>query len=138
MHVSAWVCANISPVTHGHAVDLADLSDQAAEIVADTMQALAAPSRIRILSRLAGAPRSVTELARDLDMEQPAVSQQLRVLRELGLVAGDRRGRHVIYSLHDDHVAVLLAEAVAHVQHLVVELDARPERTTHRRRSTAN
>jgi DNA-binding transcriptional ArsR family regulator len=108
-------------VTHGHSVDLAELSDAAAEIVADTMQALATPSRVRILARLAATPRSVTELARDLEMEQPAVSQQLRVLRELGLVAGDRRGRKVIYSLHDDHVAVLLAEAIAHTQHLDTE-----------------
>jgi DNA-binding transcriptional ArsR family regulator len=105
-------------VTRRHTIDLAELSDAAAEIVADTMQALATPSRVRILARLAAAPRSVTELARDLEMEQPAVSQQLRVLRELGLVTGDRRGRQVIYSLHDDHVAVLLAEAIAHTQHL--------------------
>ena len=100
------------------------------------MQALAAPSRIRILSRLAAEPRSVTELARDLDMEQPAVSQQLRVLRELGLVARERHGRQVIYSIHDEHVAVLLAEAVAHAQ----QLDRRnqPQRATHGRRATAS
>ena len=108
-------------MTHGHSVDLAELSDAAAEIVADTMQALSTPSRVRILARLAATPRSVTELARELEMEQPAVSQQLRVLRELGLVTGDRRGRQVIYSLHDDHVAVLLAEAIAHTRHLNTE-----------------
>ena len=51
-------------------------------------------------------------------MEQSAVSQQLRVLRHLGLVVGERRGRSVIYALHDEHVGVLLAEAVAHAEHL--------------------
>ncbi len=79
------------------------------------MQALATPSRVRILTRLASRPRSVSELARELEMEQPAVSQQLR---ELGLVIGERRGRQVIYALDDDHVAVLLTEAVVHTHHL--------------------
>ena len=51
-------------------------------------------------------------------MSQPAVSQQLRVLRHLGLVVGERRGRYVVYELHDDHVAALVDEAVHHVEHL--------------------
>jgi DNA-binding transcriptional ArsR family regulator len=68
----------------------------------------------------------VTELARDVEMEQPAVSQQLRVLRHMGLVVGERQGRQIIYALHDDHVGVLLAEAVSHVEHLRLGLAARP------------
>jgi DNA-binding transcriptional ArsR family regulator len=59
-------------------------------------------------------------------MEQPAVSQQLRVLRHLGLVVGQRDGRQVIYVLHDDHVRSLLAEAVSHTEHLRLGLAARP------------
>ena len=51
-------------------------------------------------------------------MEQSAVSQQLRLLRHLGLVVDERQGRRIIYSLHDEHVGVLLAEAVAHSQHV--------------------
>ena len=66
------------------------------------MQALAAPSRVRILSRLAAGPCSVGALARDVAMEQSAVSQQLRVLRHLGLVVGERDGRQIIYALYDD------------------------------------
>ena len=100
-----------------HTVDLAGLSSEAALEVADTMQALAAASRVRILGRLTAGPCSVKELARDVEMEQPAVSQQLRVLRDLGLVVGKRHGRNTIYKLHDNHVRVLLAEAVAHTEH---------------------
>jgi DNA-binding transcriptional ArsR family regulator len=92
-------------------------ADTAAD-VATAMQALAAPSRVRILGRLRGGPWSVGELAREVGMSQPAVSQQLRVLRHLGLVVGVRRGRHVVYELHDDHVAALVDEAVFHVEHL--------------------
>ncbi len=103
-----------------HEVELAFVSPDAAELVAETMRALATPSRVRILSRLAAAPASVGQLSSDLDLEQSAVSQQLRVLRHLRLVAGERRGRQIIYRLHDDHVGVLLAEAMSHTEHLGV------------------
>lgn len=113
-------------MSHGHDVDLAYLSGDTARVVAESMQALATPSRVRILSRLGAGPCSVSELARAVEMEQPAVSQQLRVLRHLGLVVGDRRGRQVIYALHDDHVGELLAQAVSHAEHLRLGLAAHP------------
>ena len=111
-------------MSHGGDPDLAFLSAQTARSVAETMQALAAPSRVRILSRLAAGPCSVGELARDVSMEQSAVSQQLRVLRHLGLVARERAGRQVIYTLHDEHVRALLTEAVSHTEHLRLGLAA--------------
>ena len=101
-----------------HDVDLALMEPETARTVAATMQALATPSRVRILSRLAAGPCSVGELADAVALEQSAVSQQLRVLRHLQLVVGERRGRRVVYALHDDHVGVLLAQAVSHAQHL--------------------
>lgn len=113
MHLCEDTCMG-----RGHDVDLAYLSGATARAVAETMQALATPSRVRILSRLRAGPCSVTELARDVEMEQPAVSQQLRILRHLGLVVGERRGRQIIYALHDAHVGMLLAEAVSHTEHL--------------------
>jgi len=113
-------------VSHGHDTDLSYLDGETARIVAETMQALATPSRVRILSRLGAGPCSVSELTLDVEMEQSAVSQQLRVLRHLGLVVGERQGRTVIYALHDDHVGVLLAEAVSHAEHLRLGLASRP------------
>jgi DNA-binding transcriptional ArsR family regulator len=113
-------------MSHGGDEDLQFLSAETARTVADTMQALATPSRVRILSRLGVEPCSVGELARDVGMEQSAVSQQLRVLRHLGLVVGERAGRQVIYALHDDHVRALLTEAVSHTEHLRLGLAARP------------
>ena len=86
--------------------------------VAETMQALATPSRVRILARLRQSPCSVGELAEAVAMEQSAVSHQLRVLRHLALVVGERRGRTVVYGLHDSHVADLLDQAVFHVEHV--------------------
>jgi ArsR family transcriptional regulator, nickel/cobalt-responsive transcriptional repressor len=113
-------------MSHGTEPDLAFLSTATARSVAETMQALATTSRVRILSRLGAGPCSVGELARDIGMEQPAVSQQLRVLRHLGLVVGEREGRQVIYALYDDHVGALLGEAISHTEHLRLGLSSVP------------
>jgi ArsR family transcriptional regulator, nickel/cobalt-responsive transcriptional repressor len=111
---------------HGLEPDLTTLSAETARSVAETMHALATPSRVRILSRLAAGPCSVGELARHVVMEQSAISQQLRVLRHLGLVVGERDGRQVIYALHDEHIRALLEEAVSHTEHLRLGLAASP------------
>lgn len=93
------------------------------------MQALATPSRVRILARLREAPCSVGVLAEAVEMEQSAVSHQLRLLRHLGLVIGQRDGRRMIYALHDSHVGILLEEAVSHVEHVrLADTDHRPMR----------
>ena len=89
-----------------------------AERVATTLQALATPSRLLILSRLRARPMAVGDLADAIDMEPSAVSHQLRLLRNLGLVVGDREGRSIVYRLYDVHVAQLLDEAVYHSEHL--------------------
>jgi ArsR family transcriptional regulator, nickel/cobalt-responsive transcriptional repressor len=113
-------------MTHGIEPDLGFLPPGVARSVAETMQALATPSRVRILSRLGAGACAVGDLARDLDMAQPAVSQQLRVLRHLGLVVGERDGRQVIYALYDEHVRSLLSEAISHTEHLRLGLAVRP------------
>ncbi|MHC3469430.1 ArsR/SmtB family transcription factor [Streptomyces sp. 7R007] len=86
--------------------------------VATTLQALATPSRLLILARLREGPMAATELANEVGMEQSACSHQLRLLRNLGLVVGTRKGRCVMYALHDNHVAELLDQALYHVEHL--------------------
>jgi len=96
----------------------AQMDGELARAVAEQMQVLAAPSRVLILSRLKAGPCAVGELAEAVSMEASAVSHQLRQLRHLGLVVRERRGKHVIYGLHDAHVAELLDQAVFHVEHL--------------------
>lgn len=86
--------------------------------VATTLQALATPSRLRILAHLQAGPCGATDLAEAVQMEQSACSHQLRLLRNLGLVTGERQGRSVIYALYDNHVAELLEQALFHVEHL--------------------
>jgi DNA-binding transcriptional ArsR family regulator len=94
------------------------LEPEFAQAVAETMQALATPSRLRILGRLHSGACSVNQLADAVGMESSAVSHQLRVLRHLGLVVGRREGRRIVYELHDDHVGELLEQAIGHVEHL--------------------
>ena len=96
-----------------------------ARTAAESIQALATPSRLRILARLHAGAASVNEIAAAVGMEGSAVSHQLRVLRHLGLVTGHRDGRQVVYELYDDHVADLLEQVVSHVEHLRLGLAGR-------------
>ena len=107
----------------GHGVQGRDtpparLDADSAAAVAATLQALTAPSRLLILSRLRDSAATVTQITEAVGMEQSAVSQQLRLLRTMGLVANVRTGRTITYSLYDNHVARLLDEAVYHSEHL--------------------
>jgi DNA-binding transcriptional ArsR family regulator len=116
--------------TMGHGVEgrtrPAPLGLAEAKSVAMTLQALTAPSRLMILGRLREGPATVGELADTVGMEASAVSHQLRLLRNLGLVDGLRQGRSVTYSLYDNHVAQLLDEAIYHVEHLRLGAPDRP------------
>ncbi|WP_408899711.1 ArsR/SmtB family transcription factor (plasmid) [Nocardioides sp. R1-1] len=100
-----------------------------AKAVATTLQALATPSRLMILGRLREGSATVSELADAAGMEQSAVSHQLRLLRNLGLVDGVRNGRSIVYSLYDNHVAQLLDQAVYHAEHLRLGIPDRPAET---------
>jgi DNA-binding transcriptional ArsR family regulator len=95
-----------------------EVTPAVAERVADAMQGLAAPSRVLILAQLRERSRSVSELVAAVGMEQSAVSHQLRLLRDIGLVVGERQGRRVVYSLYDHHVAELIDQAIGHIEHL--------------------
>lgn len=66
---------------------------------ADRFGALADATRRHLLEQLARQDRTVAELMAGLDISQAAVSQHLRVLREAGLVAARREGRHRYYEL---------------------------------------
>jgi DNA-binding transcriptional ArsR family regulator len=86
--------------------------------VATTMHLFGAPSRVRILGRLALGACSVNELARALGMERAAVSKQLRLLSDECLVAGKRRGQQVIYSIPDGRLAMLISELTGRAEEL--------------------
>ncbi len=85
--------------------------------IAETMQALSAPSRVRLLYALRTGEMSVNELAAAAGITPAAASQQLRLLRHLHLVAARRERQSMLYRLHDDHIAALLDEVRNHAEH---------------------
>lgn len=68
------------------------------------LKILANEDRLLILCQLINGPSSVGELEKELGIRQPTLSQQLTVLREEGLVATERKGKYVIYSLANPDV----------------------------------
>lgn len=82
----------------------------------DLLRALAAPVRISIVLQLLEHARCVHDLVDALGVTQPLISQHLRVLKSAGVVEGERKGREVLYSLVDDHLAHIVVDAVAHVE----------------------
>jgi DNA-binding transcriptional ArsR family regulator len=82
----------------------------------DLLRALASPLRVAIVTQLGAGPRCVHDLVDALDVTQPLVSQHLRVLRAAGVVRGERRGREIEYSLTDEHIAHIVADAVSHAR----------------------
>jgi DNA-binding transcriptional ArsR family regulator len=76
----------------------------------DGWTALGDPTRRAIFERLADRPRAVGELARELPVSRPAVSQHLKVLKEARLVVDRRAGNRRIYQLDPDGVGALRAD----------------------------
>jgi len=104
LHKRMCICLSclVSPQTRGF------------EAAGELLKVLAAPARLAIVTELAEQPRFVHELVARLGMSQPLVSQHLRVLRGARLVGVERRGREAVYSLADQHVAHIVADAVQH------------------------
>ena len=73
------------------------------------MQALGDPTRRAIFERLAEGPLAVGELARDLPVTRPAVSQHLRVLKDAGLVVDRAEGTRRLYQLNPAGIAATRA-----------------------------
>jgi DNA-binding transcriptional ArsR family regulator len=76
----------------------------------DQWRALGDPTRRAIFERLAAHPRAVGELARELPVSRPAVSQHLKVLKRAGLVADLAVGTRRVYRLDPDGLGALRAE----------------------------
>jgi DNA-binding transcriptional ArsR family regulator len=72
-------------------------------------EALGDPTRRAVFERLRGGPRAVGEIARDLPVSRPAVSQHLRVLKGAGLVSDRKDGARRLYSVSRDGLAELRA-----------------------------
>ena len=73
-------------------------------------------TRIRILYTLSRTELCVCDIAAVLGMTQPAVSYQLKVLKQARLVRSRREGKTVFYALDDGHVGTIIGMAKEHLE----------------------
>lgn len=84
--------------------------------LAEVFKVFGDSTRIRILYVLFEAEVCVCDLAQLLQMNQSAISHQLRILKQAGLVKSRREGKSVFYSLADGHVRTIIDQGMEHVQ----------------------
>ncbi len=83
--------------------------------LADFYKLFGDPTRLRILAALGIAELCVCDLGVLLAMKQPAVSHQLRVLKQARIVRARREGKVVYYALKDEHIRHVLRVGLAHL-----------------------
>ena len=86
------------------------------ETIAGLFKAFADPTRVHILSLLVDGEKCVTEITREMEVSQSAISHQLRILRQMHLIKVRREGNFMRYSLADDHVRTILQMGLEHVE----------------------
>lgn len=84
--------------------------ERSADELAGLAKALADPNRVRLVELLRRRGLCVTAAAQELGLSQPLVSQHLRVLRQAGLIRGERLGRRVHYRLDLERWEALLGQ----------------------------
>jgi len=80
------------------------------ELKAKTFKVFADPTRLRILEVLRSGEKNVSAIMERLNLRQSTVSQQLRMLKECGVVSSRREGREVYYRLKNEQVTEILDE----------------------------
>lgn len=93
------------------------IPDDEVNLIVEVFRMLADPTRIRVLWALTGGELSVTELADQVSKPAPSVSQHLAKLRMARLVRTRREGTTIFYSLENEHVGQLVADAVFNAEH---------------------
>lgn len=91
-------------------------SDERFESLSRIFQLLSDPTRVKLLYALAQEELCVCDLASIVARSRPAVSHQLRLLRDLKLVKYRRQGKMAYYTLTDDHVRRLVLDGLRHAE----------------------
>ena len=92
------------------------LTEQELLQLADLFKMFADSTRIKILYDLFDGEKSVTEICDDIEMNQSAVSHQLKALRTAHLIKSRREGKSILYALDDDHVKTIIAMGKEHIE----------------------
>ena len=110
------------PTPLAQPLELSDLlgDEEVVYTATQIFDALSDYTRFQILSALMVGERSVWELQEICSVSQSAISHQLRLLRDRGLVTQRREGQRSIYALADDHVAMLIAVGLEHANEMKI------------------
>jgi len=92
------------------------LDDDDALDLADLFRIFSDSTRIKILWALQEHEMCVRGISKALDISMSACSHQLKTLRDMGLVETRRDGKMVYYHLSDEHVNMLLKNALVHIR----------------------
>ncbi|MBN7773252.1 ArsR/SmtB family transcription factor [Clostridium aminobutyricum] len=83
--------------------------------MAELFKTFSDPTRLKIINALILSEMCVCDIAALLNMNQPAISHHLKVLRQAELIKYRREGKTVYYSLDDEHIELLFKQGLAHV-----------------------
>ncbi len=85
--------------------------------LADFFSVFSDPTRLKIIVYLLNVetPCCVTKISSKLGLNQPAVSQHMRILRKAGLVKTERDGKFIRYSVSDKHVSEIIEVGLSHM-----------------------
>lgn len=83
--------------------------------VAELFKIFSDSTRIRILYSLYDSEKNVTQISNILNMNQSAISHQLRILKSNKLVKSKRKGKTILYSLDDDHIYNIINQGIEHI-----------------------
>ena len=90
------------------------MNEKISQAIADAFKVFGDKTRINILFCLQKEEHCVDEIATALNMEQSAISHQLRILKKARLVKVRKEGRYSYYSLEDEHVSTILEMGMEH------------------------
>ena len=90
--------------------------DETFTLVAETFGAIADSNRAKILFAIEDKELCVSDLATIVNITDSAVSQHLRILRNLRLVKSRKEGRMIYYTLDDEHIGQLLHLCLDHIE----------------------
>ena len=97
-------------------LELKDVPEEELIDLAELFKMFADSTRIKILYDLFQGEKNVTEICNDLEMNQSAISHQLKILRSSKLIMARRDGKMMLYSLADEHVKTIIAMGMDHVE----------------------
>ena len=89
-------------------------ADEVIQRAASMASALGDPGRLRLLELLVDGRHCVSELAEETEDSMSSISQRLKILFTAQLVSRERDGKHVYYSLADDHVQQIMEQLFEH------------------------